>query len=141
MYYPQLPILSTESSKLFQAEKLPANTNVILAIANFSGFNQEDAIVVNKSAVDRGLFRSVCFKTITGEEQTGGAFSKEEIELPPKNVEGKRGYELLEEDGIVGLGTEIKTDDIVIGKTCSSTSLKTLKSAIQIKKIAVLRLS
>jgi len=38
---------------------LPSGINVIAAIACYTGYNQEDSLMMNQSAIDRGLFRSV----------------------------------------------------------------------------------
>lgn len=39
-----------------------AGINSITAIASYTGYNQEDSVILNESAVDRGFFRFVCFK-------------------------------------------------------------------------------
>jgi DNA-directed RNA polymerase II subunit RPB2 len=46
---------------------MPYGVNCIVAIACYTGYNQEDSIIINKSALDRGLFRTVSFKKYTAE--------------------------------------------------------------------------
>ena len=52
-----------------KCNELPNGTNVVVAIATYSGYNQEDSIIVNQSAIDRGLFNSTCFRTYKTEEK------------------------------------------------------------------------
>ena len=42
---------------------------VIVAIATYSGYNQEDSIIFNQSAIDRGMFRSTFYRTYKDDEK------------------------------------------------------------------------
>ncbi len=42
--------------------ELPAGHNAIVAIACYSGYNQEDSVMMNQSSIDRGFFRSMFFR-------------------------------------------------------------------------------
>lgn len=37
-------------------------------MACFTGYNQEDSIIINQSAIERGMFRSVFYRTYKSEE-------------------------------------------------------------------------
>ena len=56
--HPYIPLVQTRSMKYLNTVDLPAGENCIVAIACYSGYNQEDSVVMNQSAIDRGLFRS-----------------------------------------------------------------------------------
>jgi DNA-directed RNA polymerase beta subunit len=43
--------------------ELPAGQNTIVAIACYSGYNQEDSLMMNQSSIDRGFFRSMFFRS------------------------------------------------------------------------------
>ena len=58
LYYPQVSAVTTKAMKYFNYNNLPAGINAIVAIASYTGFNQEDSLIFNQSAIDRGLFRS-----------------------------------------------------------------------------------
>ena len=49
--------------------ELPFGNNLIVAILTYTGFNQEDSVIMNRGAVERGLFRSFAFKMIVVEEK------------------------------------------------------------------------
>ena len=48
--------------------ELPAGINAIVAIATYTGYNQEDSVILNNSAVDRGFFRSVFMRSYKDSE-------------------------------------------------------------------------
>ena len=45
-----------------ECRELPAGHNAIVAIACYSGYNQEDSVMMNQSSIDRGFFRSMFFR-------------------------------------------------------------------------------
>lgn len=55
MIYPQRPLATTKAIKLINFDKMPAGQNVSLAVMSYSGYDIEDAIVMNKSSMERGF--------------------------------------------------------------------------------------
>ena len=68
LYYPQKPLVTTRSMEYLRFRELPAGINSIVAIACYTGYNQEDSVILNASAVDRGFFRSVFFRSYKDQE-------------------------------------------------------------------------
>lgn len=54
--------------------QLPSGINAIVAIACFTGYNQEDSIIMNQSSIDRGLFRSIFYRTYNDTETRGNEY-------------------------------------------------------------------
>ena len=130
--YPQKPLVQTKTSDLLNVNDLPSGQNAIVAIACYSGYNQEDSVIMNQSAIDRGLFRSVFYRTYKDELKTQGASTKETWEYN-EDANGMRlaNYEKIEQDGIVAPGDVVDGNDVLIGKTvCSDTSEKRDTSTI-----------
>jgi DNA-directed RNA polymerase II subunit RPB2 len=120
LYYPQRPIISNRIMHYMKCNNLPNGINIVVAIATYSGYNQEDSIIVNQSAIDRGLFNSTFFRTYKTEEKKNhlsgdeDIFCKPDIEklLYPKPCN----YDKLGEDGFVPKNTYVSDGDIIIGK-------------------------
>eukprot|EP00747_Dinoflagellata_sp_TGD_P159002 gnl/TRDRNA2_/TRDRNA2_177864_c0_seq2.p1 gnl/TRDRNA2_/TRDRNA2_177864_c0~~gnl/TRDRNA2_/TRDRNA2_177864_c0_seq2.p1 ORF type:complete len:1194 (+),score=-61.88 gnl/TRDRNA2_/TRDRNA2_177864_c0_seq2:82-3663(+) len=56
---PQAPILRTEAYDKYNIDEYPSGTNTIVAVLSYTGYDMEDAIVVNKAAVDLGIFHAI----------------------------------------------------------------------------------
>lgn len=125
LHYPQRPLVNTQVADMLHYNELPSGMNVVVAIMCYSGYNQEDSIIMSQSAIDRGLFRSSFYRTYK-EEQNVSSTSKETIEVPNKNecVAMKYcDYSKLDDDGIVKNGIKVESDDIIVGKTLETTSM------------------
>lgn len=119
LWYPQKPLAASRSMKYIAFKSLPAGCNAIAAISCFTGYNQEDSLMFNQSSIDRGLFRSVFYRTYTTCETEIRTEMKEQICKPnPMITVGCRmeSYEKLDIDGLILPGTAVSGDDIIIGK-------------------------
>ena len=65
---PQKPIVTTRMDEILHISEAPTGINAYVVIMCYTGFNQEDSLIVNQQALDRGLFRSVKFQTYKDEE-------------------------------------------------------------------------
>ncbi len=118
LHYPQKPIV-----KSFIYDTLnvyPAGQNFVVAIMTYEGYNLEDALVLNKASVDRGLGRSSYFRPYTSTELYYAGNLKDEICIPEKDTSGyktEESYRYLEDDGIVYPEAKLVEGEVVIGKT------------------------
>lgn len=69
LHYPEKPLVTTRAMEHLHFRELPSGVNVIVAIMIYSGYNQEDSLIMNQSAIDRGLFRSSFFRTLSDQEK------------------------------------------------------------------------
>jgi DNA-directed RNA polymerase II subunit RPB2 len=125
--YPQRSLIHTSASdRILHYNDLPAGNNVIVAIASYTGFNQEDSIIVNQSAIDRGMFMSTCYYTVKDHCMKNHSTGEEELYMRPNvETESTKGviknlkpfnYDKLNENGFVSENTYVSNGDILIGK-------------------------
>ncbi|CAI5757533.1 unnamed protein product [Candida verbasci] len=120
LYYPQKPLGTTRAMEYLKFRELPAGQNAIVAIACYSGYNQEDSMIMNQSSIDRGLFRSLFFRSYMDLEKRQGMKALETFEKPSRSdtLRLKHGtYEKLDDDGLIAPGVRVSGEDIIIGKT------------------------
>lgn len=116
--YPQKPIIATRLSKYTYNNELPSGVNAIVAIMTHTGFNQEDSVMINKSALDRGLFTSTYYKVFRDQCTKNHSSGEEEIFTNPKNLTTVKpySYDKLEDDGFIPKNTYVDNGDIIVGK-------------------------
>ncbi len=120
LHYPQMPLVRTKPMEIINYDDRPAGQNCVLAVLSFQGYNMEDAIVFNRSSVDRGFERSTFFRIYEGEcrQYLGGLRDKFEIPEPgTRGYRGDRYYRLLEEDGIISAEADVSGNTVLVGRT------------------------
>jgi DNA-directed RNA polymerase beta subunit len=145
LWYGQKPLVQTMPDMLMHAEELPSGQNVVVAVLTYTGYNQEDSIIINKGAVDRGLFRSSIMRTYKDEEVVGSNDGPRfEAVSADQKVLGMRygDYGHLDIDGFAKVGSMVQHNDAIIGKTIVTTEgkrdLSTLvkpKESAQVSKV------
>lgn len=136
LFYPQKPLVTTRSMEYLHFRELPAGQNAVVAIACYTGYNQEDSVIMCQSSIDRGLFRSLFLRTYCDEEgsassatgKKGGSsetFAKPSREHTVRMRHGAA-YEKLEDDGLVAPGTRVAGEDIIIGKVAPLSNAEIL---------------
>jgi DNA-directed RNA polymerase II subunit RPB2 len=121
LYYSQVPITTPRTSKYTGAHIFTAGENSILAIMSLQGYNQEDAQVMNQSAVDKGYMRACTYKKQQSPQQIKGSQGANTVlymKPVPEKVDGIRlhaDYSKLGEDGVPPVETTVYNTDIIIG--------------------------
>ena len=118
--YPQNSLVKTHINDVLNYENHPSGQNIVIAVMSFKCFNIEDAIIMNKSSIERGLFWSYLLRSYEAEEKRYMGGQEDIIGIPEPGVRGYAGedsYKHLSEDGIVELGTKLVEEQIIIGKT------------------------
>jgi DNA-directed RNA polymerase subunit B len=120
LHYPEKPLVQTKPLEIMGYNDRPAGQNMVVAVMSFTGYNIEDAVIMNKSSIDRGLARSTFFRLYATEEKKYPGGLSDRIEIPEPSVEGSKPQELyrkLDADGIISPEVEVKGGEVLIGKT------------------------
>ncbi len=129
LHTPHMPIVQTVMHDISNYEKHPAGQNIVVAIMSFKGYNMEDAIILNKGSIDRGMGRSTYFRPSIAEELRYAGGLVDEVCVPDKDVKGyksEKDYRFLEEDGVIYPEAEVNEGDVIIGKTSPPRFLSSL---------------
>ncbi len=120
LHYPQTPLVKTDITDSLNYSRRPAGQNFIVAIMSYEGYNMEDAVILNKSSIERGLGRSTFYRTYTTEERGYPSGQRDRFEKPDEKVEGYQSeetYTKLDEDGLIYPEANVNTDEVLVGKT------------------------
>jgi DNA-directed RNA polymerase II subunit RPB2 len=117
---PQRPLVETRITRILGMPKMPFGENAIVAIACYSGYNQEDSVILNRNSLKRGFMRGLYYSMYKDEEHRNVASGREERFARPRQ-ETTRGfkntsYHAVQENGIPAKNTIIQENDVVIGK-------------------------
>ncbi|MCD6592381.1 MAG: DNA-directed RNA polymerase subunit B, partial [Thaumarchaeota archaeon] len=118
LVYPQKPLVVTKASELLDLDTRPIGQNMVVAILTGQGYNMEDAVVLNKSAVERGLALSLSYRVYEVEARTYIGGEKDVIKIPDPNVRGYRGehaYRVLDADGLAHIESDISGGTVIVG--------------------------
>jgi DNA-directed RNA polymerase II subunit RPB2 len=133
-HYPQRRIVGTRGSHYNGNNKMPNGANVVVAIMTHTGFNQEDSVMINRAAIDRGLFQCTVYKSVTASEKVVSATEKVSFTNPVKlrdsgkPVSGIKhaNYTLIDDNGFIGTEAYIPKgqDAVVLGMVhCTDTTV------------------
>jgi DNA-directed RNA polymerase II subunit RPB2 len=129
--YPQKRLLPTHISEICHFEEMPSGINCVVAIMTYTGFNQEDSVIINQGFIDRGGFMSTCYKTISTNEIKKSTHSSEIIEFPKKEIRNKNyNYSKLGSDGIIRQGIHIQKNDVLVGRVQYINDIPTLDCSL-----------
>ena len=120
LYNVQKALVNTRIAKYVHTDILPCGEQAIVAIACYTGHNQDDSIVFNQSSIDRGLFRSISLKKHIKKIEKNQSTSQDDIFMKPDitKLTGARHavYDKLNDKGYVPEETHIENGDVIIGK-------------------------
>ena len=127
MHYPQQSIVGTRAMKTTNFAQRPGGQNFVVAILSHHGYNMQDAVVINRAAVERSLGRSSFIRTYNAENKRFPGGQEERIEIPGTGLDEIKGlkswesYTHLERDGLPTPETFLSSvggeSSVLVGKT------------------------
>ena len=119
----QNPLVKSRYLEHINNETNPYGENAIVAVMCYTGYNVEDAILVNEGALKRGLFRTTYYSTYEVHEEkskTGDTINQHvllNIENDANVLGTKPGYDYskLDKYGVVKIDTELNDKTVLVG--------------------------
>jgi DNA-directed RNA polymerase II subunit RPB2 len=124
--YGQTPLIKSRYLEYINNEEQPYGINAIVAIMSYTGYNVEDAILINEGSVQRGIFRTTYFSMYESREENSaisGNSSSKFANIEKNNViRTKPGfdYSQLDNYGMIKENTALNDKTVVIGKITSN---------------------
>ena len=116
--YPHRPLVDTRLMQMIQLAEIPSGAPLIVAIMSYTGYNQEDSVLVNQGAIDRGMFSATIYHTEKDEDKKING--DEEVRCHPDSSKTKGmkfgNYDKLNQRGVMPANTFIENRDIIMGK-------------------------
>eukprot|EP01116_Phalansterium_solitarium_P004244 TRINITY_DN15189_c0_g1_i1.p1 TRINITY_DN15189_c0_g1~~TRINITY_DN15189_c0_g1_i1.p1 ORF type:complete len:1168 (-),score=468.17 TRINITY_DN15189_c0_g1_i1:231-3734(-) len=120
MVYPQRPLCQTVTIELIQFDKLPAGQNATVAVMSYSGYDIEDALILNKWSLDRGFGRCMVLKKFSTQIKKYPNQAYDRVVPAPASSGGseKLGnrFAHLDDDGIARPGELLHSGDVYVNK-------------------------
>lgn len=120
--YGEAPLVRTLYYDYVADGQMPYGQNIVVAIASFTGYNQDDGILFNADSFQRGMFRSTCYRSYeAAEEDDERAKTRTRIGNPatiPGWTALKAGvdYSRLDERGIIRVGELVDENTVLVGR-------------------------
>ncbi|KNZ77353.1 DNA-directed RNA polymerase III subunit RPC2 [Termitomyces sp. J132] len=118
LVYPQQPMVKTKTIELVGYNRLPAGQNATVAVMSFSGYDIEDALILNKASLDRGYGRcQVLRKNATLiRKYPNGTFDRLADAPVDENGQVAKKYDIIQMDGLAGVGERVDPGDVYVNK-------------------------
>jgi len=124
LVYPMKPMVKTRTLDLVNFDQVPGGQNAMVAVMSYSGYDIEDAVVINRGSIDRGFGRCMVFKSYeTAIKRYGNGTSDRTTGPPPAEQfpEGEEDaryqrFRALDRDGIAKVGEKIESGHILVNK-------------------------
>ena len=128
--YGQTPLIKSRYLEYINNEEQPYGVNAIVAIMSYTGYNVEDAILINEGSILRGLFRTTYYSMYEAREESSkvtGMNNSKFANIEKNNVIGKKkgyDYSFLDDHGLIKENIELNDKIILIGKINSNLTNK-----------------
>ena len=120
LVYPQAPLVKSKTIDLIQFDKLPAGQNASVAVMSYSGYDIEDALILNKASLDRGFGRCLVYRKQTCSLKRYANQTFDRILGPSREADTGKPiwrHAVLDQDGICAPGERIQNKQVLVNKS------------------------
>ncbi|KAK9870478.1 hypothetical protein WA026_008036 [Henosepilachna vigintioctopunctata] len=125
LVYPQCPMVKTKTIELTNFDKLPAGQNATVAVMSYSGYDIEDALIINKASIDRGFGRCLVYKTSKCIMKRYANQTFDRIQGPVIDTVTNQPtwrHTVLDADGIGAPGELVQNKQVLVNKSVPTVS-------------------
>jgi DNA-directed RNA polymerase II subunit RPB2 len=130
--YGQTPLIKSRYLKYINNEEQPYGVNAIVAIMSYTGYNVEDAILINEGSINRGLFRTTYYTTYEAREEssrvsggnTNSFFTNIDAKQNVSRLKEGFDYSKLDDHGLIKENVEINDRVVLIGQVSTTVENK-----------------
>ncbi|XP_044174739.1 DNA-directed RNA polymerase III subunit RPC2-like [Acropora millepora] len=118
--YPQVPLVRTKTIDLIQFDKLPAGQNATVAVMSYSGYDIEDALILNKASLDRGFGRCLVYRKQNCLLKRYANQTFDRVMGPSRDASTGEviwRHRALDADGICAPGERIENKQVLVNKS------------------------
>ena len=116
----QTPIVRPPLYNEYGLDNFPNGTNAIVAVLSYTGYDMDDAMILNKSAHERGFGFGTIYKTkkidLTEENKSSrgrGTVATHMFGFAPGGLVQSRWRNTLDDDGLPIIGVKVKDGDVI----------------------------
>ena len=120
LVYPQAPLVKSKTIDLIQFDKLPAGQNATVAVMSYSGYDIEDALILNKASLDRGFGRCLVYRKQNCSLKRYANQTFDRILGPSRDAETGDiiwSHKILDQDGICSPGERVSNKQVLVNKS------------------------
>jgi DNA-directed RNA polymerase III subunit RPC2 len=137
LVYPHKPLVKSRSLDLINFDNIPGGINACMAVMSYSGYDIEDAIILNRASIDRGFGRCMVLKKQQTSVRRYPNGTMDQTTGPPDPNSFQDGeddkrfqrYRAVDDDGICRVGEKLESGSIMVNKQCPTDTSSNLGGA------------
>lgn len=126
LVYPQAPMVKSRTIELINFDKLPAGQNATVAVMSYSGYDIEDALILNKASIDRGYGRCLVYRNAKTTLKRYGNQTYDRVMGPLIDGATKKPvwkHDIIDSDGIAAPGEMVENRKVMVNKSVPTTTI------------------
>ncbi|XP_076753191.1 RNA polymerase III subunit RpIII128 [Xylocopa sonorina] len=131
LVYPQTPMVKSRTIELINFDKLPAGQNATVAVMSYSGYDIEDALILNKASIDRGFGRCLIYRNAKCTLKRYANQTYDRIMGPLIDSNTKKSvwkHEVIDSDGIAAPGEMVENRKVMVNKSSPAANIGPVNS-------------
>ena len=145
MVYPHKPMVKTRTLDIVNFDNIPAGQNACIAVMGYSGYDIEDAVILNKASIDRGFGRCMVLKkqqTSVRRYQNGTMDRTCAAPDPSAFPDGEKDkrfarFKAVDKDGLCNVGELLENGTVIVNKECESSIVPSVLSPFVLSRMAL----